>query len=78
MVTDNPTVGELVDGLGVTGDPLEDGELVESAIVLLKAVDAEGRAGLLIATSAHMDWITQLGIIEAARCIIQSAAADDS
>jgi hypothetical protein len=69
------TIGQLVDQLGVIGDPPQEGDLIESAVVLLKSVDAEGQAALFIATSPRMDWITQVGIIEAARTIIQADTA---
>jgi hypothetical protein len=69
--------GSIVDGLGVTLDPLTEGELVESCVVLLKVVDAEGRVALEIGASDRLDWITQLGIVEAARGLLSPENLED-
>lgn len=61
--------GPILDGLGVTID-LEPTDLVESAVVLLKTIDADGHVGVEIVNSAGMDWLGQLAIITAAQRIV--------
>lgn len=67
-MTEQP-IGPILDGLGVTID-LEDGDLIESAVVLLKTVDSSGAVGVEIANSAGMDWLAQLALITAAQRIV--------
>lgn len=58
-------IGPILDGLGVIIG-LEDGDLVESALVLAKVVDADGSVTVGCYTSQGMDWLAQLGLITAA------------
>lgn len=48
---------------------LEEGDLIESVIVLGKVIDAEGGQGVLIA-SAGMGTVDQMGLVECAKQIL--------
>lgn len=62
-MSDQP-LGNLIDSLGVTHDP-EEGELVASAVVILKTVDADGEVGMRLAWSDGLSWIERLGMLHA-------------
>lgn len=62
-------VGPILDGLGVTVD-LDDGELVESALILAKTVDADGEVALMVASSTGLTWIDQAGLLAAAQQVM--------
>lgn len=62
-------IGPILDGLGVTLD-LDDGDLVESAVVILKVVNATGTVTVALQDSAGMDWLAQLALISAAKQIV--------
>ena len=57
---------------------LEDGDLITDAILLMRVarVDKDGSA-LVIASTPGVDWITQLGMVEAARTIMHDTSGDD-
>lgn len=69
-MADQP-IGPILDGLGVTID-LDDGDLIESALVLAKHVDADGLVSLSLASSDGMSWLEQLGLLAAAQQIVNS------
>lgn len=62
-------VGDILDGLGVVVD-MDDGDLVASAVVLLKVVTADGGVTLAIASDEGCSWLEQLGIVAAAGSIV--------
>lgn len=62
-------VGDILDGLGVVVD-LDDGDLVASAVVLLKVVTADGGVTLAIASDEGCSWLEQLGIVAASASIV--------
>jgi acyl-CoA hydrolase len=59
-------IGPILDGLGVTID-LDDSELVESALVITKLVNADGQVLLGLYGSDAMSWLEKLGLIQAAK-----------
>lgn len=65
-------IGDLLDALGVLAE-IEDGDLVPSAVVLLKSVGEDGEVGLVIASSDGLSWLDQLGLIEAAKQIVTAS-----
>lgn len=67
-MTEQP-VGPILDGLGVTM-PLDDGDLIESALVISKCVLADGTVTVAISDSVGMSWLEQLGLIAAATQIV--------
>lgn len=60
--------GPVVDGLGVTFD-LDDEELIVEVVVIGKVsrMSDGGGTSIVIANSAGIDWVSQLGLLEAAR-----------
>jgi hypothetical protein len=65
-------IGDLLDSLGVTAD-IDDGDMVPSALVLLKAVGEDGTVGLTLAPSEGLSWLDQLGMLAAAQSIVDQA-----
>jgi len=59
-------IGPILDGLGVTID-LDEGALVENALVLGKVVQPDGTVTLMATYSDGMSWLEQLGLIAAAK-----------
>lgn len=59
-------IGDRIDALGVAAN-VQDGDLIEAAVVLLKVVDAEGCEVVRCAWSDGMSWITRRGMVETAR-----------
>lgn len=62
-------IGPILDGLGLTID-LADGELIDSAVVIVKTVTPDGSVAVDIANSAGMDWLGQLALITAAGRVV--------
>ncbi len=60
------TVGQIVEGLGVTIDTLDDDTLVSDALVLMKCVNPDGQVSLFMAHSEGMSWLERLGMLRAA------------
>lgn len=67
-------VGQLLDALGVTVD-LEQGDLPTDALVILKAIRADGSVALIKGRSESVDWVTALGMMTAAQTIENSGFA---
>lgn len=63
--------GPILDGLGITLD-LNDGDLIASALVIAKVVDADGEVGLHIADSEGMSWLDQYGLLAAASDLVRT------
>lgn len=60
-------VGKLLDDLGVTVHMTADyAWLPTAAIVLIKGVDTDGKAGLRVGWTDSMDWIARRGMFEIA------------
>jgi hypothetical protein len=65
-------IGPILDGLGTT-IVLESGDLVASALVIAKVVDANGEVSLALAVSGGLSWIDQNGLIASAQQIVNQA-----
>jgi hypothetical protein len=66
-MSDRP-VGPILDGLGVTFD-LDEDDLITEVVVVGKVsrMSESGGTSIVIGTNDGMDWISQLGLLEAAR-----------
>lgn len=60
------TIGQIIEGLGVTADSLSDDALVTDAVVLLKYVNSDGEVALFLAHGEGMSWIERIGMLRAA------------
>lgn len=70
-------IGDLIDSLGVDAE-LADDDLVDEAVVVLRIHPAsEHRSGVVIAASDDLTWVSQLGLIHAARVIVEANAGPD-
>lgn len=65
-------VGDILDGLGVTLD-LDDGDLVSSAVVVLKVVPPDGSPVLRMVRDAGSDWVTEYALVGNAWDIVRRA-----
>lgn len=67
MSSERPA-GPIIDGLGVTFE-LDDDDLLTEVCVIGKVsrMSDGGGTSVLMATSRGIDWVSQLGLIEAAR-----------
>jgi len=73
------TVGDLLDARGVTLD-LEPDDLVLDAIVIARVAPAgapSDAASVVLGNTAGMDWVTQRGLVEAGRMVIEDIARSD-
>lgn len=72
-------IGPILDGLDIHID-LDDGELVETALILTKIVGDDGQVLLGMYGPDSMSWIEKLGLIEAAkhRVTSQPWSSDDA
>lgn len=68
-------LGPVIEGLGAAID-LDDGDLVESALVISKVVRADGNVTVSLSNSAGMSWLEQLGLITAAGQIVNDRPFD--
>lgn len=71
MTDDRVLIGNLIDTLGVKA-PLAEGDIVESAVVLLKILPSTGPTRLALCNSASLDWIAQLGMVHGAVQILDA------
>jgi hypothetical protein len=70
-VTDQQ-VGAQLDALGVTLD-LDEHQHLADVIVVARLGDAsDGQTALVLGASAGCDWIGQMGLLAAARTVIES------
>jgi hypothetical protein len=72
---DMEPIGNLLDALGIMHTP-DDGELVASAVVLLKVLDNDGDVSLRIVCSDGLSWIERLGMLRAAEHVELPAASE--
>lgn len=72
---DGQPIGHVLDGLGIRAS-LADGELVESAMVLLKIVQADGDTRLTLASSDGLGWIERCGMLRVAELIESDVTSD--
>lgn len=64
-------------GYGIEAD-LQDGDLILDAVILLRVQSDDHQASsLVIATTPGLDWMLQVGMVEAARMIMREPIADD-
>ncbi|GAA3153631.1 hypothetical protein ACFQ0X_43630 [Streptomyces rectiviolaceus] len=71
-MTEQP-IGPILDGLGVSLE-VDDGDLIASAVVILKVLDKDGDAALALATSEGLSWIDQNGLLASAQQIVNQGA----
>lgn len=61
--------------------PVDEGDVLTEVIIIAKAVQwnevGSGKAAVIIATEDNLDWIQQLGLIEAALQVIRQTGLDD-
>lgn len=60
------TVGQIIDGLGVKGEAIDEDSLVSDAIVLMKCIGPTGAIELRMASSQGMSALERLGMLRAA------------
>lgn len=70
-------IGDVLDGIGVRAT-LDDGELVDGALVLLKVVQADGDTRLSMAASDGLGWIERAGMLRVAELIESDVQPDRS
>jgi hypothetical protein len=70
-VTEQP-IGPILDGLGTTID-LDDGDLVASAMVIVKVVEANGDVSLAFCLSEGLSWVDQNGLMASAQQVMSHA-----
>lgn len=58
-------IGQLLDTLGVTMS-LDEGDMVTDVLVIMKVVEADGTVNIGVTKSEGTDWITKLGLLDAA------------
>src|SRR3954470_14275126 len=58
-------LGDLLNSLGLEHEPA-DGELIASALVLLKVIGADGEVALRTVTSDGLSWIERVGLLRVA------------
>jgi hypothetical protein len=58
-------LGDLLNSLGLEHEPA-DGELIASALVLLKVIGADGEVTLRTVTSDGLSWIERVGFLRVA------------
>jgi hypothetical protein len=77
-VSDRPA-GPILDGLGVTFD-LGDNDLIVEATVIAKVtrMDEGGGTSVIVANSDGIDWVSQLGLIEAARRVVHDGMEEEA
>lgn len=71
-------LGSIIDALGVTHTP-DDGELIASAIVLMRVIAADGEESIRFAYSDGLGWVERIGILRVAEKIelATTGAADE-
>lgn len=67
-MSDPVAIGDILDGLGVDA-VIEEGELVEGAVVLLKVLHANGTVQLTVSTSDGLSWLEVLGMCDYAHAL---------
>ena len=61
-------LGSTIDALGVTHSP-DDGELIASAIVLMRVIGADGEESIRFAYSEGLGWVERIGMLRVAEKI---------
>jgi hypothetical protein len=64
-MSDNVSVGQIVDSLG-TSMSIREGDMVTDTIVIAKVVEDDGTVRLSMGWSDGMSWIERLGMLTAA------------
>lgn len=78
-MSDERPAGPVLDGLGVTLD-LDDEDLVTEVVVIAKVARMSdgGGTAVVVSNNEGLDWVSQLGLIEAARLIAADGGFDRS
>jgi hypothetical protein len=58
-------IGQLLDTLGVTMC-LDEGDMVTDVVVIMKVLEQDGTVNIGMTKSEGTDWITKLGLLDAA------------
>lgn len=70
--------GPLLDALGVTLN-LDDHDQLTDVLIVARTTDFEsGETGLVIGQSPGLDWVTQYGLVAAARHILDSSDVEET
>ena len=69
-------IGNLLDSLGVQHRP-EPGELVASAVVLLKVIGPDNEVSLRTSASDGLSWIERVGMLRAAEQVELGSIAEE-
>lgn len=76
-MADARPIGSDLDGLGVRLE-LDELSRITAALVLTKCVDMEtGQVSLGLAASDSLDWVDQLGLLQAADLVMRNQADTD-
>lgn len=73
------SIGDLIDARGLTLD-LDECDLVLDVVVIARVVPdgaPADTASLVLGATAGMDWVTQRGMVEGGRMIIEEIARED-
>lgn len=71
-MADPRDIGADLDGLGVQLE-MDDTSRITSALVVMKLVDLEtGQVSLGLAASDSLDWVDQLGLLQAADLVMRN------
>jgi len=58
-------IGQLLDTMGVTME-LDEGDMVTDVLVIMKVIEKDGTVNIGVTKSEGTDWITKLGLLDAA------------
>lgn len=77
-VSEPKQAGPLLDALGVTLN-LDEHDQLTDVLIIGRTTDFEsGDTGIVIGNSAGLDWITQYGLLGAARYILESGEIEET
>ena len=62
--------------LGVEAE-IADGDIILDAVVLLRVINGSRPTSLMLVATPGMDWMLQVGMVEAARDILRGSERDD-
>lgn len=69
-------LGSIIDGL-VDAPDLNDGDLISDVVVVLKVIPADSMVPrLLVSGSDSTDWVTRMGMLHAAKVILDSELSE--
>lgn len=76
MTDSSRKIGETLDSLGITAD-LEEGDMIVTAVVLLRVVDKDGDAGFVMTRDEAATWMDEFLLIKLANREVDHAATSD-